>query len=54
MELFRKDILQGVSVKKKVKDVFLKIFKTQIGILARVGIDDKKTAQLLKELDNDL
>ena len=42
MELFRKDIISGVAVKKKVKETFYKIFKSQIEILARVGIDDKK------------
>ena len=54
MEIFRKDILQGVVVKRKVKDVYQKIFKTQIEILARVGVDDKKAAQLMKELNADL
>jgi len=45
---------QIVVIKRNVKDFFQNIFTSQIAILAKIGVDEKKSEKLLKELNADL
>lgn len=44
----------GMVNKRAVKEVFTKIFKSQLEIVIRITLDEKKKDQLKKELTSDL
>lgn len=44
----------GVVTKRQVKETFIKLYKSQLEIVIKVTMDEKKKAELKKALEADL